>query len=212
MTFEQPSSRRQAPPSGEFWRPAAWSLGTLAGLMWIIELIDFVTGRFIQLDGWGIRPRDIDYLLGIFFAPFLHIDFAHLATNTIPFLVLGGLIFLWDRRNFWLVSLVILLVSGLGTWLFGGPNSVHIGASGIVFGYLGFLLALGAFERSTAALSRALAVGFIYGGVLWGILPLQTGVSWQGHLFGFLGGIFAAYLFARRPDPSLSDQIKIDDF
>lgn len=176
-------------------------------VMWLIELLDFLTGRLINLDQWGIRPRDFDHLLGIFTAPFLHINFSHLAANSIPFLILGLLIYWRDKNGFWVVSLIVLLVSGSGTWLLGGPNTIHIGASGIVFGYLGYLLALGYFERSPTAIGRALVVGFVYGGVLWGVLPLQNGVSWQGHLFGLIGGVLAAYLFARRQ--TLTDQITV---
>lgn len=206
--FRTSSRRELSRLNSDFIRPAAFSLGGTLGAMWLVELLDFLTGRLVNLDRWGIRPRDFDHLLGIFVAPFLHIDFSHLMTNSIPFIILGGLIFWRDRQNFWLVSLIVLLVSGIGTWLFGGPNTVHIGASGVVFGYLGYLLALGFFERSPMAISRSLLVGFVYGGVLWGVLPFQAGISWQGHLFGFIGGVWAAFLFARRR--TLADHIKID--
>ncbi|MBD2304925.1 rhomboid family intramembrane serine protease [Chroococcidiopsis sp. FACHB-1243] len=171
-------------------------LGGLAALMWITEFIDifFFRGR---LDAFGIRPHSFIGLRGILFAPFLHGGLGHLIANTIPFLTLGWLVMLRETSDFFVVSIVTMLVSGLGVWLTGSPYSIHVGASGVIFGYFGFLLLRGYFERSFAAILFSLVVGFLYGGMIWGVLPSQYGISWQGHLFGFIGGAIAARLLAK---------------
>ena len=171
-------------------------LGGLAALMWITEFIDifFFRGR---LDAFGIRPHSFIGLRGILFAPFLHGGLGHLIANTIPFLTLGWFVMLRETSDFFVVSIITMLVSGLGVWLTGSPYSIHVGASGIIFGYFGFLLLRGYFERSFAAILFSLVVGFLYGGMIWGVLPIQYGISWQGHLFGFVGGAIAARLLAK---------------
>jgi membrane associated rhomboid family serine protease len=169
-------------------------------LAWGLELFDlFVlkSGSNFQggLDSFGIVPRNPIGLRGILFAPFLHGGLGHLISNTIPFIVLGWLVMLRETSDFFVVSILSALVSGLGTWLFGA-SGIHIGASGVIFGYLGYLLARGYFERSMTAIAMSLFVGTLYGSLIWGVLPIQQGVSWEGHLFGFLGGILAAKLLA----------------
>ncbi|MBW4467721.1 MAG: rhomboid family intramembrane serine protease [Pegethrix bostrychoides GSE-TBD4-15B] len=164
------------------------------GLMWAIEILDLFLGG--ALDQFGIRPRSIVGLRGILFAPFLHGSLLHLMANTVPFVILGWLVMLRRTRDFWPVTIIVTLVAGLGTWLFAPPWTVHIGASGLVFGYLGFLLSRGYFERSFGSIAMSLLVGLLYGGMIWGVLPGQIGISWQGHLFGFLGGILAAQMLA----------------
>lgn len=170
-------------------------LGGLVGVMWAIEIVDMALGG--ALNSYGIRPHSLIGLRGILFAPLLHGNFAHLIGNTIPFLVLGWFVMLQETSDFFMVTAITMLVSGLGTWLFGSPNSVHIGASGVIFGYLGFLLARGYFERNIPSIFLAIIVGVFYGGAIWGVFPTQAGISWEGHLFGFIGGILAARLFAR---------------
>jgi membrane associated rhomboid family serine protease len=172
-------------------------LGGFVSLLWIIEIVDvFVFGG--ALNSYGVRPRSIDGLEGILFMPFLHGSFAHLAANTLPFLTFGWLIMLQEVSDFFVVSAVTMLVSGLGVWLTGAPNSVHIGASGLIFGYFGFLLLRGYFERSFTSIAISLIVGFFYGGLILGVLPSQHGVSWQAHFFGFVGGVLAAQLLGRQ--------------
>jgi membrane associated rhomboid family serine protease len=165
-------------------------LGTLVGIMWGLEILDTFVFRH-GLDTLGILPRNSIGLRGILFAPFLHGSFAHLAANTVPFIVLGWLIMAQSISNFVVVSAICMLVGGLGTWLFGA-NALHIGASGVIFGYIGFLLARYYFDRRLSSGLIALLVGFTYSSVLWGILPSMPGISWEGHLFGFIGGIIAA--------------------
>lgn len=165
-------------------------LALLLAIMWVEEAIDFVLHG--ALNQYGIVPRNVTGLRGIVFAPFLHANFTHLVANTLPFASLAWFVMLRRMRDFVIVSLTVMLIGGLGTWLIGPSYSVHIGASGVIFGYLGFLLARGFFERSWIAILLSLAVAFVYGGALWGVLPGQAGVSWQGHLFGFIGGVLAA--------------------
>ncbi len=171
-------------------------LGGFVAVMWILEIVDIVLGG--ALNSYGVRPHQLIGLRGIVFAPFLHGGLGHLIANTIPFLVLGWFVMLQETRDFFVVTGITMLVSGLGTWLVGSSNSVHIGASGIIFGYLGFLLLRGYFERNFPSILLSLIVGFLYGGTIWGVLPIQYGVSWQMHLFGFIGGVIAARLLARR--------------
>ncbi len=172
-------------------------LGGFVALLWTIEIVDVFVFRG-ALNSYGVRPRSIDGLEGILLMPFLHGSFAHLAANTLPFVTLGWLIMLRQTSDFFIVSAVTMLVSGLGVWLTGAPNSVHIGASGLIFGYFGFLLLRGLFERSFTSILISLIVGFFYGSLIWGVLPSQPGVSWQAHFFGFVGGVLAAQLLGRQ--------------
>ncbi|MGK3981978.1 rhomboid family intramembrane serine protease [Sorangium sp. So ce136] len=172
-------------------------LGGFVALLWSIEILDLVVFRG-SLDALGIRPRTVPGLVGIALAPLLHGGFAHLAANTLPFVGLGWLIMLRKKRDLLLVTLVATLVGGLGVWLLGAPSSVHIGASGVIFGYFGFLLLRGWFERSALSIALSLVVGLVYGGMIWGVLPTRMGISWEGHLFGFLGGVLAARLLGGR--------------
>lgn len=168
-------------------------LMALVAITWVVEIVDWlVPGRW--LDSFGIHPRTLSGLFGIFFAPFLHGGFSHLAANTVPFLTLGFLVLLRGMGTFIGVSLLVIVLGGLGVWLLAPGNSVHIGASGLIFGYLGYLLARGYFERSFGSIAIALLVAVVYGGALWGVLPSDPRISWQGHLFGFLGGIATAGL------------------
>lgn len=190
-------------------------LGGFIALLWGLEFIDFAIFRG-GLDSFGIRPRTVAGLIGIALAPLLHGGFTHLLSNTLPLLVLGWFI-LSSRRlpNFILITLTTLIIAGLGTWLTGPQGSIHIGASGLVFGYFGFLLAIAYFERSLKAFSLAVVVIFLYGGMIFGVLPRNDGISWQSHLFGFLGGGTAAYFLGTRPtplSPPVEDQIIIHQF
>lgn len=190
---------------GHYLKSQAIILGSFLLIFWVLEIVDqLFLGR--ALDGLGVRPRTVAGLRGMLFAPFLHGNFPHLIANTIPFLVLGWFVLVQGTRTFWLVTAVSILVSGLGMWLFGRSNSIHLGASGLIFGYFGFLLLRAYFERSLRAILWAIGVFLLYGGMLWGIVAFQTGVSWQAHLFGFLGGGLAAYLLGQRRR-SLAEQI-----
>ncbi len=169
-------------------------IGFWVALLWVIEIVDTVLPW--NLDAYGILPRTVSGLWGIAAAPFLHAGFAHLASNSVPLLVLGSLLMLGGARRFALVTLIIAVLGGIGTWIFGATGH-HVGASGVIFGYVGYLVAVGFYERSVKSIAIGLVVGFSYGGVLWGVLPGQRGISWEGHLFGLLAGIFAARLLGR---------------
>nr|BFF25830.1 rhomboid family intramembrane serine protease [Glycomyces mayteni] len=151
-----------------------------------------------HLTQYGITPRTLDGLVpGILAAPFLHADAAHLAANTVPLVVMGVICALRDRRGMWTALVFALVASGLGVWLVSPANSVTVGASGVAFGLLGYLLARGVFMRRIGDLLIALLVFAVYGSLIWGVLPTSPYVSWQAHLFGFLGGIAAAIAVAR---------------
>jgi membrane associated rhomboid family serine protease len=164
-------------------------------LLWAIELVDVLIGGG-TLARFGIRPREIGGLQGIVFAPFLHGSWRHLISNTFPLVVLSWLIMARDREEWIAVTVLTALVSGLGTWIFGAAHTVHIGASGVVFGYFGFLVGRAYFERSLGSIAISMLVLMLFGGMIWGILPVQVGISWEGHLFGLLGGIAAAWTIA----------------
>jgi membrane associated rhomboid family serine protease len=171
-------------------------IGALVVLMWAVETVDVFAG---DLDAHGIRPRDAAGLEGIATAPFLHGGFGHLIGNTLPFVVMGGVIALAGLARVAAVTAIVALVSGLGTWLVAASNTVHVGASGIVFGYAAYLLSRGIFSRRPLHLGVGALVLGIYGTtLLFGLRPTE-GISWQGHLFGALGGLLAArVLDARR--------------
>jgi len=176
----------------------AYILGGIVLFFWVVEFFDliFLRGR---LDYYGgVQPRTLVGLRNVFFSPFLHAGFGHLFTNMFPFLILGAFVLVRSLRDFILVSIIAALFSGLGIWLLGSGDSVHLGASGVVFGYLGYLLLRGYFERSIISIVLAVLSLVFYGGMIWGVLPLRPGVSWLGHLFGFIGGGVAAYYLADR--------------
>jgi membrane associated rhomboid family serine protease len=162
-------------------------------VMWGLEFVDTtMNGR---LDGYGIRPRSLSGLDGIAFAPFLHAGFGHLFSNSLVFAVLGVIAYASvPLGRFVGLILITVVSSGLGVWLFGAPNTLVIGASGVIFGLLGFLLFRGIAERSPGAITVSIMMLLIYGGTITGILPGTPYVSWQSHLFGFIGGAGAAFL------------------
>lgn len=181
---------------GRTLRVHGYVLVIFLGLMWAEEIIDvFMGGR---LDAFGIRPRTVEGLVGIFLAPFLHGGFGHLIANTPFFLLLGWLVLARETWHFFAVSLGVTILGGLGVWLVGAGNSVHIGASGMIFGYLGYLMLGGFFERRLVTMFGSVVVAFLFGGLLWQVLPGIPGVSWEGHLFGFLGGVVMAWALAQR--------------
>lgn len=186
----------EKPTMGDVTGPIRPVLVMLA-VMWGLEIVDVpLDGR---LDQHGIEPRELSGLDGVLWAPFLHGGFGHLIANTLPFLIMGAVIALSGFRVFAQVTVIVGLISGLGVWLFGPDNTVHIGASGLVFGYLLYLLVRGFFARKVSYVLGGIVIFMIYGGVLWGLLP-APGVSWQGHLFGAIGGVAAASLVHGKAD------------
>ncbi|GAB3656351.1 rhomboid family intramembrane serine protease [Nocardioides korecus] len=172
-------------------------VGTVLAVMWVLELVDSATGG--RLDAYGIRPHTLDGLEGIPVSPFLHAGFAHLVSNSVVLAVLGVVAYAAVTLGRFLALIAITtLSSGLGAWAFGTPGSVVVGASGVIFGLLGFLLLRGLVERSPGAITVSVMVLIVYGGTMAGVLPGTLYVSWQSHLFGFLGGAAAAFWLRRR--------------
>lgn len=169
---------------------AAW-----VALLWVLEIVDSTTGG--SLDTFGLSPRSAGELRDVIPMAFLHHGFEHLASNTVPLLVLGFLAALGGLRRFAAVVLTIMVVGGLGVWLTAADHTNTVGASGVIFGLLGFLLIRGFVDRSAVDIVIGLVVLVVYGSVLWGVLPGDPSISWQGHLFGLLGGVLAAFLFRR---------------
>lgn len=170
----------------------------LLAVMWCLEILDVVLRGW--LDNAGIQPRSGEGLLGILFAPLMHLGFDHLLANSIPLLVLGTLVAAGNRAAFWPVTGIVVLLGGLGTWLIAPPGTITIGASGLVFGYLGYLLVAGIRTRHWLDLLIGLVVLLVYGTLLLGALPwaVADGVSWQGHLSGAIAGGLAAWWVAGR--------------
>ena len=168
----------------------------MGAVMWVLEVIDQLADN--RLDQYGIEPRDGDGLIGVVAAPFLHGGFDHLASNTVPFLLMGFVIAAQGAIRVLSVTAIVALVGGLGTWLIAPENTIHIGASGIVFGYGTYLISRGFFNRSALELAVGAVVAVVYGGALLGGLVPEDGVSWQGHFFGAVGGILAARGLATR--------------
>ncbi len=176
------------------WGWAAVITFVFVALLWVIEAVDTAMGN--DLDQYGVQPRSDEGLLGIVFAPLLHGGWDHLSANSGPTLVLLFLALVTGLARGLLATAIIWVVGGVGVWLVAGSNSVHIGASGLVFGWIVYLAVRGVFNRNLWHIVLGLGVLFIYGGVLWGVLPGQPGVSWQGHLFGAVGGAIAAFLLS----------------
>lgn len=167
----------------------------IVALMWVLEVVDVAVDH--RLDRYGIEPRDPDGLDGVIAAPFLHVGFGHLMANTIPFVVMGVVIAFEGPVRLLGVTAIVAVVSGLGTWLVAPVNTVHLGASGVVFGYATYLIARGLFNRRAGEIAIGAGVVALWGGALLGGLEPQRGISWQGHLFGALGGLLAAWALAR---------------
>ena len=181
------------------WQQIPLLLGCVA-LLWGIECVNALLGH--RLNRWGILPRTFAGLVGIPLSPFLHGSFAHLTLNTVPLVTLGSFVAFYGTRVFLTVSLWIILLSGAALWLFG-RSAYHVGASSVLFGYFGYLLARGWYERSVTALLVAFLTLVLYGSIVWGALPMRSYISWEGHLFGLLAGVLVARLASpqRRDTP-----------
>ena len=192
------AKNRQAGRAGRGPRATAFiALAVMVAAMWILEGIDTVLGG--RLDAEGVQPLNTDGLTGILFAPLLHAGWGHLIANTVPLLVVGAIIALSGIRTFALVTAFGWAISGAVTWLIGG-GGVHIGASGVVFAYIVFVIVRGLFTRAPLHIIVGIVAAIYYGvGVLGGMLPFgNDGISWQGHLGGAIGGVAAASTLGRR--------------
>jgi membrane associated rhomboid family serine protease len=167
----------------------------LAGL-WMLEFIDQLSGH--QLDQLGIHAREVDGIPEIFIAPFLHSGWDHLLSNSLPFCILGFLVLLSGLARWLASSLIIIVISGAAAWSLTPAHTIILGASGLIFGWLTYLLARGIWSRRPAQVVVAAVVLLVYGGLIWGIFPSGAGISWQAHLGGAIGGVVAAWLLHRR--------------
>jgi membrane associated rhomboid family serine protease len=167
----------------------------LAGL-WVLEFLDQLSGN--ELDQLGIHAQEVDGLPEIFTAPFLHAGWDHLISNSLPFYVLGFLVLLSGQARLVASSLIIIVISGLTAWFLTPPHTIILGASGLIFGWLTYLLARGIWSRRPAQVAVAALVLLVYGGLIWGVFPGSAGISWQAHLGGAVGGVLAAWLLHRR--------------
>jgi membrane associated rhomboid family serine protease len=216
-----PHAPARQPKKRSGWLVGGATIISFVALLYVVEAFDQLDGH--RLDANGIRPLETDGLWGILFAPLLHAGWPHLIANTVPALVLGFLVTLAGLSRFVWATAIVWIVGGFGTWLIGNMGSPcgetdHIGASGLIFGWLTFLLVFGFLIRSGWQIFVGLLVLVLYGGVLWGAVPVLNvcgGVSWQGHLCGGIAGVLAAYLLSgperkarelrrRGPQPSLN--------
>jgi membrane associated rhomboid family serine protease len=198
MSTHVPTVKREA-------REGLILLAGIVALMWLIEVINTLDSN--RLDNDGIYPRNVDHLWGIFTAPFLHVSFAHLIGNTVPFVFMGVIIALRGAGRLALVTLIVIVIGGLGTWLVAPSHSVTVGASGVVFGYASYLLTRGVFDRSVLELMTGVVVAVVWGGALLASLVPHQQVSWQGHACGAIAGVLAAWWLAsqhakHRPAPT----------
>lgn len=168
-------------------------------VIWVVHLINVLVFRG-NLVFFGVNPLDLSAVWHIFTAPLLHANFEHLISNTIPGAVFSFLIGMSRARVWWEVTLIVVLIDGIGVWLLGGIGTNHIGASGLVYGWLAYLLVRGFFNRNMLQLVVGIGLGIAYSGLVWGLLPGVPGVSWQAHLFGAVGGV-AAGMFITSDDP-----------
>jgi membrane associated rhomboid family serine protease len=207
------AARPPSPSSSRGWvsrerqRESVQGLALLLGIvafMWLVEVINSLDSN--RLDADGIYPRNVDRVWGILTSPFLHVSFAHLIDNTIPFVFMGVIIALRGAWRLALVTLIVILVGGLGTWLVAPAGTITVGASGVVFGYATYLFTRGLFDRSWLEILTGVVVGVVWGGALVSSIVPHSGISWQAHVCGAVGGVVAAWLLAGRRTESRGGQ------
>jgi membrane associated rhomboid family serine protease len=175
-------------------------MALIVATLWLLEAVDQASNN--SLDQFGIRPRTDEGLFGVFAAPFLHGSWGHLASNSVPFFILGVIVLLDGWRRWLTVTLTIVLLSGATVWLIAPAGTLTLGASGVVFGWLTYLILRGVYTRAPGQVALGVVVFLFYGGLLWGVLPTDQLVSWQAHLGGAIGGVIAASRQRSRPvDP-----------
>jgi membrane associated rhomboid family serine protease len=163
-------------------------------ILWMILFLSVI----FPLNRYGIIPRSYSGLPGILLAPFLHLNSSHLIANSLSLLVLGSILLGLEKRRSLVIALYIIIGSGLGTWLIGRPDSIHIGASGLIYGIMAYLFFIGIFRRNIKTVLVSIIVFLLYGGAVWGILPVNSFISWESHLCGFLTGIIIAKVYSNK--------------
>jgi membrane associated rhomboid family serine protease len=181
-------------------KPAVITIGAFGAVLVIMQIVNSIMG-YRLVNALGIEPRTLGGLWGVLGAPLVHNGWGHLAANIVPLLIFGFLILVSRWQQFVAVTVLVWLVSGIGVWLTGPSGSVVVGASTLVFGWLAFLVLRGVFSRHVAQIVLGVVLLALWGGIFWGLLPGKEGISWQGHLFGALGGALAAFLVARADGP-----------
>lgn len=189
-------------------KPAVLTVGSLGAVITLVQLVNSLMSYRLTQD-FGIEPRSLHGLIGILTAPLLHASWGHLLANLVPLLIFGFLIMVGSVRQFVAVTVLVWLISGLGVWLVAGSNSLTVGASGLIFGWLAYLLTRGVFTRHLGQIALGLVLLVLFGGLFWtGIVKVAAAniggivqVSWQAHLFGALAGVLAAFLVAKADGP-----------
>jgi membrane associated rhomboid family serine protease len=194
MSFQTPAKRTGRTVDTARIGSGLRLLALLVGLMSAVEIVD--TAMNGALDRYGIISRDPEGLVGIVTAPFLHLGFGHLISNTLPLVTLGALIAVSGAARLFAVTALVTVIGGFGTWLASPPHTITIGASGLVFGYAAYLIARGLFNRRLGQVLVGVLVVLVWGSALLGGLLPQDGISWQGHLFGGIAGVLAAWILA----------------
>lgn len=205
----QPMPGGNSPARQDKKQPSRFRTGLIYAVayvvvIWAAHLVNLALGE--RLTAFGIQPLDLSSIWHIFTSPLLHANFEHLISNTIPGAIFCFLIGLSGHRVFWEVSTITMLAAGLGTWLVGGIGTNHIGASGMVYGWLAYLIIRGIFNRSFRQILLGVVLGFMYSGLVWGVLPGTPGISWQAHLFGAVGGLGAG-IFITSDDPKKKKEL-----
>lgn len=180
--------------------------GTFMLAILTIKIVEIGFGSMFDFNlvHLGILPREASGLIGIITSPFIHGDTAHVASNALPILFLGMAFVFFYKESYKGALAIIYLLSGTLVWLFA-RTSYHIGASSLIYGLASFIFFSGIFRRDIKSIALALMVVFLYGGLVWGVLPSQPGISWEGHLFGALSGLLAAYIYRRKDPPKKYD-------
>ena len=195
--FDQPMSKRKAQRRTGLRFAALYVLS-----IWVVFIINAIVfgGNLLYM---GIHPLDVPSLPFIFTSPLLHGNLEHILGNTVPGAIFAFLVGYSGKRVFWEVTAFVVIIGGLGTWLFGGIGTNHVGASGLVYGWLAYLIVRGFFNRSGQQIALGVILGFLYSGLVWGMFPGNPGVSWQAHLFGAIGGAAAAMIITSDDPPAL---------
>lgn len=180
-------------------RPSVITIAAFGVVITLVQVLNSLMSY--RLNTAGIRPRSLAGLWGVLDAPLLHTSWEHLGTNMVPFLIFGFLVLIAGLRQFVAVTVLVWLISGFGVWLTAASNTVTVGASTLIFGWLSFLLLRGVFSRRFTQVALGVVLFVIWGGVFWGLLPGRSGISWQGHLFGAIAGALAAFLVAKADRP-----------
>ena len=195
--FDQPMSKRKVQRRTGLRFAALYVLS-----IWVVFIINAIVfgGNLLYM---GIHPLDVPSLPFIFTSPLLHGNLEHILGNTVPGAIFAFLVGYSGKRVFWEVTAFVVIIGGLGTWLFGGIGTNHVGASGLVYGWLAYLIVRGFFNRSGQQIALGVILGFLYSGLVWGMFPGNPGVSWQAHLFGAIGGAAAAMIITSDDPPAL---------